>query len=385
MPVEFNHKTKVIFGLDTISELGSETKKYGSQAMILCDRGVRLAGILEKATNSLDEKNISYIVYDKIKPNPRDKDCDRVAQVARESGVDVIIGLGGGSAMDTAKAVALVVTNGGPTKKWDWKLLDHEMLPVICVPTTSGTGSEVTFCAVITDEEREYKMSMFDPDNLAPKVAIVDPTLTFSLPASLTASTGVDALTHAVEAYTSKLSQPLTDSYALYAIKLISENLETVFESPQNAEARSNMMIASLMAGIAFINSNVGAVHALSETIGGKYDTPHGVANSIFLPYVMEYNAVTMPKKYSDIATYLGIKNNYKTLEEHAKAGIDFVKSLNSRLNIPTLKNLDYLKPSDFELIAERSAKNALSADNGREINKEGYMEILKAAYGMRL
>ncbi|MGI6257121.1 MAG: iron-containing alcohol dehydrogenase [Anaerovoracaceae bacterium] len=383
MFAEYNHKTKVIFGLGAISELGSEAEKYGKKAMILCDQGVIQAGILEKATKALTEKNISYMIFDQIKPNPRDEDCDKAAKIAEEAGADIIIGLGGGSAMDTAKAAALVVTNGGPTKKWDWKLLDKEMLPVICVPTTSGTGSEVTFCAVITDKEREYKMSMFDPENLVPKVAIVDPELTFTLPASLTASTGVDALTHAIEAYTSKLAHPLTDGYALHAIRLISENLEDAFKDPSNAIARSNMMIASLMAGIAFINSNVGAVHAISETVGGKYDTPHGIANSIFLPFVMEYNAVTMPEKHSEIASYLGVEKGSKTLEEHAKAGIDYIKSLNARLNIPTMKDLGYISSDDFALIAERSSKNALSDDNGREINKEGYLSILEAAYGI--
>jgi alcohol dehydrogenase len=381
MFTEFNHKTKVIFGPGSIAELGEETLKLGKKAMIFCDQGVISAGILDKATQSLEKSGVPYVVFSDIKPNPRDKDCDKAALIAKENEVEVMIGLGGGSAMDTAKTAALVATNGGPTKKWDWVLLDNEMLPTICIPTTAGTGSEVTFCAVITDEEREYKMSMFDPEKLIPKVAIADPLLTLSLPPSLTASTGVDALTHAIEAYTVKLAQPLTDAYALHAIKLISMNIETAVNDPSNLQARSNMMIASLMAGIAFINSNVGAVHAISETIGGKYDTPHGVGNSIFLPFVMQYNIETMPERYATIADYLGIGRNGRNIKEQADAGVEYVKRLNRSVHIPSLKDLGYISLEDFPLIAERSANNALSLDNGREIGADGYMEILRAAY----
>ncbi len=378
---EFNHKTKVIFGPGSIKELGIEALKLGKKAMIFCDQGVIRAGILKKATDSLDKAGLPYIVFNEIKPNPRDKDCDKAALIAKENGVEVMIGLGGGSAMDTAKTAALVVTNGGPTKKWDWVLLDNEMLPTICIPTTAGTGSEVTFCAVITDEEREYKMSMFDPEKLVPKVAIADPELTLSLPAPLTASTGVDALTHAIEAYTVKLAQPLTDAYALHAIKLISENIETAVNDPSNLKARSNMMIASLMAGIAFINSNVGAVHAISETIGGKYDTPHGIGNSIFLPFIMQYNIEAIPERYANIADYLGIRRDGKSIKQHANASVEYVKKLNESVGIPSLKDLGYILPGDFPLIAKRSADNALSDDNGRDIDADGYMEVLRAAY----
>ena len=256
------------------------------------------------------------------------------------------------------------------------------MLPTICIPTTAGTGSEVTFCAVITDEEKKYKMSVMDVYNLRPDVAIADPELLVSLPPSLTASTGVDALTHAIEAYTCTVHQPLTDALALHAIELIGQNLVTAVEHGDDLAARENMLNASLMAGAAFINSNVGAVHAISETIGAWYDTPHGVGNSMFLPYIMEYNIPACPERFAKIAVQLGIDAADKTEEELALEAVAYVKELNARVKIPKLRDLEYIKEENFEAIAQRSADNPLSDDNARPIDKDGYMEVLRKAYG---
>jgi len=378
---EFYHKTKIIFGAGAIEKLGEEARIFGSKAMITCDKGVIAAGILAKAEKALKDNSIDYIVYSDVKANPRDKDCDTVADMAKKNNIDVFIGLGGGSAMDTAKAAAMLMTNKGKCNDWDWTPLDENMAPVICVPTTAGTGSEVTFVAVITDEEKEYKMSIFDPEKLAPAVALVDPDLTLTLPPSLTASTGVDALTHAIEAYTCKLAQPITDALALYAIRLIAKNIIPAVKDGQDRVARENMMMGSLIAGIAFINSNVGAVHAISETLGGKYDTAHGVGNSIFLPYIMEYNLSADVEKFGIIAEHLGISPQGKSSEALAMEGVSFIKKLNRDAGIPSLKELGYIKPEDFPLIAERSEKNALSADNAKEIGYKGYMEVLENAY----
>lgn len=329
----------------------------------------------------MDKAGIVYITYDKVRPNPRTTDCDFTCELAKSEGVNVIIGLGGGSSMDQAKATAALVTNGGKCTDWDYVELPHKMLPTVCIPTTAGTGSEVTFCAVITDDENKYKMSIMDVYNLRPDIAIADPELSLSLPPFMTASTGVDALTHAIEAYTCRVSQPITDALALHAIELIGQNLIEAVENGSCLEARTNMLNASLMAGAAFINSNVGAVHAISETIGAWYDTPHGVGNSIFLPYIMEYNIPACPERFAKIALQLGVDGTGKTTEELAHAAAKYVKELNERVKIPKLSELKYIKEENFEAIAQRSAENPLSDDNARAIDKNGYLSVMHKAY----
>ena len=379
---EFFHATKVVSGAGCVSQTGSEVCALdGKKVMIITDGFLASSPIYEKVTKSLDEANVEYITYKEVRPNPRTTDCDFTADMAKKENVDVIIGLGGGSSMDQAKATAALVTNGGKCVEWDWKELDEYMLPVICIPTTAGTGSEVTFVAVITDEEKKYKMSVFDPIKLRPSVAIADPELLLTLPPSLTASTGVDALTHAIEAYTCRISQPITDALALHAMELIADNIVEAVENGSNLEARSNMMIGSLMAGMAFINSNVGAVHAISETIGAWYDTPHGVGNSIFLPYIMKYNISAKPERFARIAQILGVDGTGMTTEEIAMAGVEKVKELNAKVKIPKLTDLDYIKEENFRAIAERSAENALSDDNAKPIDADGYLQVIYEAY----
>lgn len=379
---EFFQATKVVSGAGVVETVGQEALALGGKkVMIITDGFLAKSVIMERVTDSLKASGIEYIVYDKVRPNPRTTDCDDTAAIAKEEKVDVIIGLGGGSSMDQAKATAALVTNGGKCVDWDYVELNEYMLPVICIPTTSGTGSEVTFVAVITDEERKYKMSVFDPIKLRPSVAIADPTLLTSLPPSLTASTGVDALTHAIEAYTCKVSSPITDALALYAIDIISKNIVQAVEDGSNLEVRYNMLMGSLIAGMAFINSNVGAVHAISETVGGWYDTPHGVGNSIFLPYIMEYNIPANPEKFAMVARQLGVDPEGKTTEELAMAGVEKVKEINRKVKIPKLDELEYIKEENFRAIAEQSAKNPLSDDNAREIDADGYMSVILKAY----
>lgn len=379
---EFFHATKVLSGPGCVKQTGDEAVRLGaSKVLIITDGFLASSEIYTKVTKSLDDAGIAHITYGKVRPNPRTTDCDDTYKLAKEAGVDVIIGLGGGSSMDQAKATAALVTNGGKCVEWDYVELPHKMLPTICIPTTAGTGSEVTFCAVITDEEKKYKMSIIDVYNLCPNVAIADPELLLSLPPLLTASTGVDALTHAIEAYTCQVSQPISDALALRAIEMIAQSLVDAVENGSNLEARTNMLNASLMAGAAFINSNVGAVHAISETIGAWYDTPHGIGNSIFLPYIMEYNIPACPERFATIAVRLGIDPNEKTTEELAQAAVEYVKELNSKIKIPKLKELEYIKEENFQAIAQHSADNPLSDDNARPIDKDGYMEIILKAY----
>lgn len=378
----FFHATKVVFGAGGVSQVGDEVLGLGGKkVLIVTDGFLASSPIYEKVVKSLEEAGVEYVAYKEVRPNPRTTDCDFTADMAKKENVDVIIGLGGGSSMDQAKATAALVTNGGKCVEWDYRELDEYMLPVICIPTTAGTGSEVTFVAIITDEEKKYKMGIMDAIKLRPSVAIADPELLLTLPPALTASTGVDALTHAIEAYTCKVSQPITDALALHAIALISANLLEAVENGSNLEARSNMMIGSLMAGMAFINSNVGAVHAISETIGAWYDTPHGVGNSIFLPYIMKYNVPEAPERLAKIAEIMGVDGKGMTVEELAVAGVEKVKELNRAVKIPRLVDLTYIKEENFKAIAERSAENVLSDDNARAIDAEAYLKIIYEAY----
>lgn len=379
---EFYHATKVVSGAGSVWRLGNEAEALGAKrVLIVTDSYMAGSETMAKVKASLTEAGVDHVIYQDVRPNPRDEDCVSSAAFAKEQKVDAIIGLGGGSSMDQSKATAALVTNGGICRDWDGKDLKANMLPVICIPTTSGTGSEVTFVAVITDSERKYKMSMFDPIRLVPKVAITDPELTLSLPPALTASTGIDALTHAIEAYTCRVSQPITDAIALYAIEQIRKNLLAAVKDGGNLVARENMMAGSTMAGIAFINANVGAVHAISETIGAWYDTPHGVCNSIFLPYIFEYNIEADVEKHAIVAERLGVDPKGKTRREVALEGVKAIKELSNAVKIPKLKDLDYIAKENFMAIAKTSAKNLLSNDNAREIDAAGYMEVLKAAY----
>ncbi len=331
---------------------------------------------------SLDREGVASVTATNVKPNPRATDCDEMAALAKAEGVDLVIALGGGSAMDQAKCVAAILTNGKTAVEWGDVELEKDIMPLFCIPTTSGTGSEVTFCAIITDMARQYKMTVGDPIHMIPTLAICDPGVTLSLPKSLTAACGVDALTHAIEAYTVKVHQPITDALALKAIDMISNNLVAAYEDGSNKEARRNMMLASTIAGMAFISSNVGAVHAIAETVGAWFDTPHGVANSLFLPYIMEYNIEACPERLADVAKALGVERTAGMSDaEYAMTGVNFVKELNRKLCIPTLKDLKEISLDKFEQIAERSANNVLSNDNAREITKEDYLAILNKAY----
>lgn len=378
----FFHATKVVSGCSTITKVGEEIKLLGAKkVLIVTDKFMATSPIIKKIKDGLEETGIAYCVYDDVKPNPKDVDCLVGAEYAKKEGIEALIALGGGSSMDQAKAIGALVTNGGKCQDWDGVPLKKAMLPTICIPTTAGTGSEATFVAVITDTKRKFKMSIFDPLKLVPKVAIIDPEVTISLPPFLTASTGIDALTHAIEAYTCKVSQPITDALALYAIDIILKNIVKAVTNGNDIKAREQMMIGSCMAGIAFINSNVGAVHAISETIGGRYDTPHGVGNSIFLPYVMKYNVPANVEKFATVAKYLGVDPTGKSAEELAYAGVEKVKELNEAVKIPKLSELEYIKEENFEEIARISAENLLSNDNAREIDAEAYLEILRAAY----
>ena len=308
-PFFFELPTKIEYGPGCISTLpGHLIKRGAKRPIIVTGKSSAKTGALGRITSMLDEAGIAWVVYDGVEPNPKDVNVRDGAAVAREFGADSIVALGGGSPIDCAKAIGVLMAhNADDIKKYEGKTAATEPLPLlIAIPTTSGTGSELTFSSVITDSKNKYKMTVKSPYTAA-VLAICDPELTLTVPPSVTAATGVDALTHAIEAYIANCHEPISDAVALHAIRLISANLRAAFNNGNDLEARSNMLMGSMLAGIAFSHSDVASVHCVAESLGGLYDLPHGMCNAIFLPYVMEYSSEYCMQRYADIAGAMSI------------------------------------------------------------------------------
>jgi alcohol dehydrogenase len=329
---------------------------------------------------SLSEAGIPYLIFDKIVPNPRDTDCHLGYEIAKEEKIDALIAVGGGSSMDTAKAIGTLLTHGGRVQEWcGFQLLKRKITPLIAIPTTAGTGSEVTPFAVITDTEQHVKLNIFDP-KAAATVALVDPTVLLKLPSHIMASTGIDAMTHAVEAYTCKLANPHTDAYAIYAIELIQKNLRNAVKNP-DLESCTGMMLGSNIAGIAFGYSDVAAVHCMAEALGGRYDTPHGIANAVLLPTVTEFNIPANPDKYVNVSKTLGVKVDGMSKEEAAMESVKALRQLCEDVGIPRMKDIEGINPDDFEALAVASEKNVSTPSNPREVTAKEYLNLFQKAY----
>lgn len=373
--------TRIEFGEGVISNTGAEAKALGAKkVMLVADKGVISAGLTGPAEESLKKENIPYIIFDKIVPNPRDTDSQLGYEIAKAEGVDVLVAVGGGSSIDTAKAIGTLLTHGGKIQDWcGFQLLERQITPLIAIPTTAGTGSEVTPFAVITDTVQHVKLNVFDP-KAAARVALVDPTMLLKLPSHIMASTGIDAMTHAVEAYTCTLANPHTDAFALYAIGLIQKNLRKAVNDP-DIESCTGMMLGSNIAGIAFGYADVAAVHCMAEALGGRYDTPHGVANAILLPTVMEFNIPSDIPKYVDVARALGVNVDGMDPEKAAMEGANVLKQLCDDVGIPRMKDVDKMDPADFPALSAAAEKNVSTPSNPRPIVAKDYLELFKKAY----
>lgn len=375
----FELPTRIEYGVGVISKLGDELRLLKAQKVaIITDPGIIKAGLLDKITSILKEEKLLYNVFDGVDPNPKDRNVESGAQVVRSFGADAMVAIGGGSVIDCAKAIGVLVSHDGMRiKDFEGKTaVKKQILPFIAIPTTAGTGSEVTFSAVITDTENNYKMTVRSPF-MAAKVALLDPKLTVTVPPHITASTGMDALTHAIEAYTVKVSEPVSDALALYAIELISNNLVNAVKNGEDIEARACMLVGSLLAGIAFSHSDVGSVHCMAEALGGVYDAPHGICNAVLLPYVMEYNVEFCLEKYSRIAQAMG--EVFYTIEEGAMKAVERVKELAVDVGLPSFKSLG-VKEEDLEKLADMAAKNISTESNPREMTKEDYLTLFRRA-----
>ena len=377
----FGLATRVEFGPGVIHQAGEEANKLGiTKAMIIADKGIIEAGIVAPIEESLKEAGIDYVIYDQIVANPRDIHCAAGADFAKEHGADGLIAIGGGSSIDTAKAIGTLITNGKTVQDWcGLDLLEKEIPPLMAVPTTAGTGSEVTFDAVITDTEKHEKLNILDI-RIAPKVALVDPEVLLGLPKKMMASCGVDALVHAVEAYTCKAANAHTDAFALYAIDIISKNLRAAVEKP-DIDNCTGMMLGSNIAGFAFGYSDVAAVHCIAEALGGRYDTPHGVSNAIMLPTVTAFNVPADIPKHANMARFLGVDTAGMSEKEAAYSCVDALKQLCRDVGIPKMREIDVIDPKDFRELAEASYRNISTPSNPRAITADDYYDLLNKAY----
>ncbi len=360
---------------DVVSAIGAK------RVTIVTDNGVIAAGLVAPVADRLKQESIAIDIFSGVSPNPRDIEVLTAVEAIRGHGSSAIIALGGGSPIDLAKAAAGIATNGGRPQDWVApRSFPTPPLPLIAIPTTAGTGSEVTRSSVINDTERAIKISLRDA-RIAPVVGLVDPGLTLGLPAALTASTGMDALTHAVEAYTCRQAMPVTDALALHAMSLISANLERAVRDGSDQEAREGMMMGSVIAGMAFSNSDVAAVHCISEAIGGRYDTPHGVANSLFLPFLFAYNAPVAIDRHARAALAMGATSTDRVPEQMASDGAAYLQRLGQAIGIPALRSIPGIRPEDFPWIAAASMQNLSNDSNARKMDEASYQAILDQAW----
>ena len=335
--------TRIQFGAGSIADLAKTVKDFnGSNVFLVVDPGLVKAGLITPITAPLKKAKIPFTLYDKIVPEPGLKLADKGTKLAKKDGCDCVVGVGGGSAMDVAKAIAILLTNGGKAVDYlGLGLIKKNGVPKIMVPTSAGTGAEVTFTAVFINEKTGSKGGM-NGDPLYPDATILDPELTLSLPPHVTAFTGIDALTHALEAYTSTQAHPISEMYSLEAISLISDNLPAAYANGSNLEARSAMLMGSLLGGKALATAGVGLVHAMAYPMGGMFGIPHGLANAVLLPYVVEYNLIGNMEKFAVLAEILGQNTDDLTLRESASLCVDALFNLNDDVGIPaTLKDLD--------------------------------------------
>lgn len=364
-------------GKGAIQEIATEVKGRGFKKCFVCsDPDLIKFNVTKKVTDVLDANSIDYEIYSKIKANPTVENVKTGVETFKASGADCIIAIGGGSSMDTAKAIGIIIKNPefadvvslegvAPTK--------NKCVPIIAVPTTAGTAAEVTINYVITDTEKNRKMVCVDVHDI-PVVAVVDPDMMSSMPKGLTAATGMDALTHAIEGYITAGAWELSDMFHLKAIEIISRSLRGAVEN--TPEGREEMALGQYIAGMGFSNVGLGIVHSMAHPLGAVYDTPHGVANAIILPTVMEYNAPATGEKYRNIAKAMGVNGvDDMSLEEARKAAVDAVKQLSHDVGIP--ENLkDIVKPEDVDFLAQSAYDDACRPGNPRETSVEEIKEL---------
>ncbi len=362
------------FGPGSRKELPGVVANLGkTKALVVTDPGLVKFGVTAQVTDVLDKAGLPYEVFSDVKPNPTVSNVNAGIDAYRKAEADYIIAVGGGSSIDTAKAIGIVINNPefsdivslegvAPTK--------HKSVPVVALPTTAGTAAETTINYVIIDEVNKKKMVCVDPNDI-PAVAIIDAELMYSLPASLTAATGMDALTHAIEGYITRGAWALSDMFEIEAIRMIAENLPTAVEKPSDAKARDAMAVAQYVAGMAFSNVGLGLVHGMAHPMGSLFDIPHGVANALLLPTIMEWNMPACVEKYGNIARAMGVNTDGMTAQEAAQAACDAVKALSVKVGIPQHLSDLGIKAEDIPALSAQALADVCTPGNPKDVTIE--------------
>jgi choline dehydrogenase len=380
----FEVPTVVKHAPGAIECLADQIRALGSKRpMLVTDKGLVNAGLVSEATNVLDAANVDYVLFDGVVANPPIELVDNAAELFKAEGCDGLIGFGGGSPMDTAKSIGVVAMHGGSILDFEWadpQPITRRIPPLVCVPTTSGTGSEVTLWAVITDPARKIKYNVGGTGLIAAHVALLDPRLTLGLPGRITAGTGMDALTHAIECYTCGYAQPWPDAVALWAIETIGQWLRIAYAQGANEEARYKMAMASMLAGMSYGTESAGAVHAMSQTAGGVYNLPHGELTASLLAPVMAFNYMGEPQKYARIAQAMGENTWGLSVWEAAELAVEAVARLAEDVGIPTLPEMG-IPEEDIPMLAQLAFDDPQTVGNPRDIDVKGYEQIYRSCF----
>ncbi|OLO28650.1 alcohol dehydrogenase [Alkalihalophilus pseudofirmus] len=373
--------TIIEFENGLINKLAEFVKEFGgTNVLIVCDPGVLQAGVVTKLEEPLKADNIPYSIFSEIEADPAIESVDLGLEMAKRDGCDLVVGVGGGSSLDTAKAIGLMLTNPGHIKDYvGINMVPNPSAPVIAVPTTAGTGSEITIWSVLSDKKEKAKVSVGSIYN-CPNMALVDPELTISLPPHITAATGMDALTHAMESYVNKATQPISEGLSVQAMKMISQNLRLAVVQGENVEARSNMLLASLIAAMAFNSTRLGLAHALAIPLGAHFKIPHGTVNAILLPEVMEFNVIGNVSKYAEIASIFGVNTTGLTEREAAEQSVVAIRQLNKDVGITQTLTDFGLKEEHLQMIAEEAMLSGNVPVNPRKPTIEDLKAICRAA-----
>ena len=378
----FHIPTKVVRGVGAVGQLGEEAKALeAKRALVVTDRNIAEAGLVEKVESALKSAGIEAVILDEGMPDPTVKFIEKGTEIIRNGNFGVIVGLGGGSNIDAAKAMSVMASNPGSICDYEGSdKFANPPMPIIAVPTTAGTGSEVTYASVVTDTDRDYKFVVWS-SLIPPRVAILDPEMPATAPAMIRISSGMDALTHAIESYVSKNANPYSESLALSAIKLVSENLRQSIADANNAEAMVNMQLAANMAGMAFTNTRLGIVHAIALPPSALFHIPHGIANAILLPHGMDFNLIGNPRKFVDIACAMGEFVDGLTTMEAAGLAVEAVRNLAFDIGAPQTLTDVGAKKDVIQKMAEDGMKSGHLAVNPRQVTLEDVLKVFEAAF----
>ncbi len=379
----FRTTKRILFGLGAVEKTGPEAQLLkAKKILIITDPGVIQAGLLQGIEKSLQSVGLPSVIFDGVEPDPRIEVVEKSVEKAKKEGIDLIIGLGGGSSLDIAKVTSIMITNSEKIDSFfGIDLVPNPGVPVILIPTTAGTGSEATPVAILSDTKEKLKKGIVS-SYLFPEVAVIDPKLTVGLPPSVTAFTGMDALTHAIESYYSVNATSITDLIAYQAMEIIARNLRIAFANGENLVARSNMMEGSLLGGMAFANAGVGAVHAFAYPLGGEFHLAHGLTNTVMLPYVMRYNILGCPNKFAQMAKAFGEKIEGLSELDAAERAVKFVERLSDDIRVARRLRDVGIPEEAIPRLAEAAMKvTRLLANNPRKVTLEDAITIYKSAY----